>query len=201
MVTSKDSFDTEVLIVGAGPVGLTLGIDLARRGNEVTIVEMRAAGDPPSGQSNVVSARSMEAFRRLGIATAVRDAGLPGEYPNDVAIRTTATGIELGRIPIPCRNERYTAKDGPDTWWPTPEPPHRINQVYLQPVLVAAALPRRGCESAIVAAYEILRTTTMYLFARSRISATAPCGRLPRGFLLVAMEPIPRYATQSVQNW
>ncbi len=30
-------------------------------------------------------------------------------------------------------------KDGPDGWWPTPEPPHRINQIYLEPVLVECA--------------------------------------------------------------
>ena len=56
---------------------------------------------------------------------------------NDVAFRTSATGIEFGRIPIPRRAERYTAKGGPDTWWPTPEPPHRINQIHLEPVLFA----------------------------------------------------------------
>jgi 2-polyprenyl-6-methoxyphenol hydroxylase-like FAD-dependent oxidoreductase len=136
--------DTEVLVVGGGPVGLTLAMDLARRGIRVTVTEMRAAGEPPSVRCNHVSARTMEIFRRLGVAGAVRDAGLPADYPNDVAFRTTATGIELGRIPIPCRAERYTAKGGPDTWWPTPEPPHRINQIYLEPVLFAyaAAIPK-----------------------------------------------------------
>src|SRR6516165_739703 len=135
--------DTEVLIVGGGPVGLTLAMDLARRGVAVTLAEMRAAGEPPSVRCNHVSARTMEIFRRLGVVSAVRHAGLPADYPNDVAFRTTATGIELGRIPIPCRAERYRAKGGPDTWWPTPEPPHRINQIYLEPVLFAcaAALP------------------------------------------------------------
>jgi len=64
--------DADVLIVGAGPVGLTLAIDLAQRGVSVALMEMRAAGEPPVGRSNVVSARSMEAFRRLGIARAVR---------------------------------------------------------------------------------------------------------------------------------
>ena len=44
-------------------------------------------------------------------------------------------GEELTRIPIPCRRDRYTAKGGPDTWWPTPEPPHRINQIFLEPIL------------------------------------------------------------------
>jgi 2-polyprenyl-6-methoxyphenol hydroxylase-like FAD-dependent oxidoreductase len=86
----------------------------------------------------------MEAFRRLGIAHAVRDAGLPADYPNDVVFRTTATGIEMARIPIPCRAERYRAKDGPDTWWPTPEPPHRINQIYLEPVPFACAVATPG---------------------------------------------------------
>src|SRR5262249_42496709 len=62
----------------------------------------------------------------------------------DVAFRTTATGIEMARIPIPCRAERYTAKGGPDTWWPTPEPPHRINQIYLEPVLFAYAAATPG---------------------------------------------------------
>ncbi|MBV8439637.1 MAG: FAD-dependent monooxygenase [Hyphomicrobiales bacterium] len=131
--------DADVLIVGAGPVGLTLGIDLAQRGVAVTIAEIRAADEPPVGRSNVVSARSMEAFRRLGIARHVREAGLPADYPHDVAIRTSATGLELGRVKIPCRADRYTSKDGPDTWWPTPEPPHRVNQIFLEPVLLAAA--------------------------------------------------------------
>jgi 2-polyprenyl-6-methoxyphenol hydroxylase-like FAD-dependent oxidoreductase len=131
--------DADVLVVGAGPVGLTLAIDLAQRGVSVTVVEMRTADAPPNGRSNVVSARSMEAFRRLGIARAMREAGLPPDYPHDVAIRMSATGLELGRVKIPCRAERYTAKDGPDTWWPTPEPPHRINQIYLEPVLLGAA--------------------------------------------------------------
>jgi 2-polyprenyl-6-methoxyphenol hydroxylase-like FAD-dependent oxidoreductase len=132
--------DTEVLIVGGGPVGLTLAMDLAQRGVDVTLAEMRSAGEPPKVSCNHVSARTMETFRRLGIVFAVRNAGLPADYPNDVAFRTTATGIEMARIPIPCRTNRYTAKGGPDTWWPTPEPPHRINQIYLEPVLFAVAV-------------------------------------------------------------
>ena len=136
--------NTEVLIVGGGPVGLSLAMDLARRGVNVTLSEMRAAGEPPSVRCNHVSARTMEIYRRLGIVGAVRDAGLPPDYPNDVAFRTTATGIEIARIPIPCRAARHTAKGGPDTWWPTPEPPHRINQIYLEPVLFACAAATPG---------------------------------------------------------
>jgi 2-polyprenyl-6-methoxyphenol hydroxylase-like FAD-dependent oxidoreductase len=134
---------TSVLVVGGGPVGTTLAMDLGWRGIDVTVAELRHRGEPPSVKCNHVAARSMEIFRRLGVVQKVRDAGLPPDYPNDVSFRTTTVGIEFARIPIPCRAERYTAKDGPDTWWPTPEPPHRINQIYLEPLLVehAAAMP------------------------------------------------------------
>ncbi|KVE99148.1 MULTISPECIES: FAD-dependent oxidoreductase [Burkholderia cepacia complex] len=131
--------ESQVLIIGAGPVGLTLAMDLARRGIDVVIAETRHKGEPPSVKCNHVSARSMEIFRTLGVAPALRAAGLPDDYPNDVAYRISFTGEELSRIPIPSRSERYTATGGPDTWWPTAEPPHRVNQIYLEPVLFAHA--------------------------------------------------------------
>jgi 2-polyprenyl-6-methoxyphenol hydroxylase-like FAD-dependent oxidoreductase len=144
MTSNSEGLDTQVLIVGAGPVGMTLAIDLAQRGVEVVLAEVRRRGEPPSAKCNHVAARSMEIFRRLGVARALRDAGLPADYPNDVAYRTTFTGAELSRIPIPARRERYSARNGPDTHWPTPEPPHRINQIYLEPVLFAHAQATRG---------------------------------------------------------
>ncbi|CCD95446.1 putative monooxygenase, FAD-binding [Bradyrhizobium sp. ORS 375] len=135
---------TQVLIVGAGPVGLTAAMDLASRGIEVVVAEIRRAGEPPNVKCNHVSARSMEVFRRLGIVRAVRDGGLPSDFPNDCAYRTAVVGRELTRIPIPSRQDRYTATGGPDTDWPTPEPPHRINQIYLEPILFACAEAQRG---------------------------------------------------------
>ncbi len=130
---------TRVLVVGAGPVGLVLAMDLAQRGIDVLIAEIRHRGEPPNVQCNHVSARSLEILRRLGVAGKVRNAGLPEDYPNDVAYRTTVTGQEIARIPIPARNARYTATGGPDTWWPTAEPPARINQIFLEPILFAHA--------------------------------------------------------------
>ncbi|WP_338663084.1 FAD-dependent oxidoreductase [Pararoseomonas sp. SCSIO 73927] len=134
----------DVLVVGSGPVGMVLAMDLASRGVDVIVAERRAPGEPPNVKCNHVSARSMEVFRRLGVVEAVRNTGLPADFPNDCAYRTTSTGLELSRIPIPCRRDRYTATGGPDTWWPTPEPPHRINQTFLEPVLFAQMSAKPG---------------------------------------------------------
>jgi 2-polyprenyl-6-methoxyphenol hydroxylase-like FAD-dependent oxidoreductase len=136
--------ETPVLIVGAGPVGLTAALDLAWRGIDVTVAESRAAGELPSVKCNQISARSMEIFRRVGVAGALRATGLPADYRNDVVSCTTVTGIELSRIPIPARGERFGPAQGADSWWPTPEHTLRINQTYMEPVLYAhaAANPR-----------------------------------------------------------
>ncbi|WP_300587330.1 FAD-dependent oxidoreductase [Marivita sp.] len=130
---------TRILVVGAGPVGLTLSMELAVRGIDVLVVETRARNEAPSIKCNHVSARSMEIFRALGLAGAVRKLGLPEDYQHSISYRTTTVGQELTKIHIPCRRDRFTDKTGPDGNWPTPEPPHRVNQIFLEPALFAHA--------------------------------------------------------------
>ena len=165
--------EAAVLIVGAGPVGLTLAIDLAWRGIDVTVVETRAPATPPEPKCNHVAARTMEIFRRLGVAGKVRDAGLPADYPHNVSYRTIFTGHELTRIRIPCRRDRFTDMSGADGNWPTPEPPHRINQIFLEPILFAhaAAQPR----------IRILNRTAVEAVAVAGESATATLRELDSG--------------------
>jgi len=127
--------DKPVLIVGGGPVGMTMALCLAKRGIPSYLVELRSAETLPDVKCNHISSRSMELFRSLGISQDLRAAGLPDDYPHDVSYRTSTLGEEIARIHIPGRNTRLTDHSGPDGNWPTPEPPHRINQRYIEPIL------------------------------------------------------------------
>ncbi|AKZ57734.1 hypothetical protein SAM23877_4689 [Streptomyces ambofaciens ATCC 23877] len=70
--------DTDVLVVGAGPTGLALGVDLARRGVDALVVE-RAGGLFPGSRGKGLQPRTMEVFDDLGVLGAIRAAG--GTYP------------------------------------------------------------------------------------------------------------------------
>lgn len=68
----------DVLIVGAGPTGLALGIDLARRGVDALVVE-RGAELSPGSRGKGIQPRTMEVFDDLGVLDAILTAG--GDYP------------------------------------------------------------------------------------------------------------------------
>jgi len=135
-MSPPSDFDCDVLIVGAGPVGCTLALELAARGVASIQIDQRERHDPAHPKCNTTSARSMEIFRRLGISQAVRQAGLPPDHPCDVVYATRYLQGEMGRLPIPAWSERHTGDAKAfDGGWPTPEPPHRISQLFLEPIL------------------------------------------------------------------
>ncbi|GHC68000.1 FAD-dependent oxidoreductase [Streptomyces violaceochromogenes] len=74
----KPTRDTDVLVVGAGPTGLALGIDLARRGVPALVAE-RAGALFPGSRGKGIQPRTMEVFDDLGVLDAIRAAG--GTYP------------------------------------------------------------------------------------------------------------------------
>lgn len=76
MTAQVDTVD--VLVVGAGPSGLTLGIDLARRGVDALVVE-RGDGLFPGSRGKGFQPRTLEVFDDLGVLDAIRAAG--GTYP------------------------------------------------------------------------------------------------------------------------
>ncbi|MFF4318182.1 FAD-dependent oxidoreductase [Streptomyces sp. NPDC001568] len=70
--------DTDVLVVGAGPTGLALAVDLARRGVRALVVE-RADRLFPGSRGKGLQPRTLEVLDDLGLHDAVRAAGAP--YP------------------------------------------------------------------------------------------------------------------------
>ncbi|MBT3428778.1 MAG: FAD-binding protein [Gammaproteobacteria bacterium] len=134
----------QVLIVGAGPVGLVAGLDLAQRGIDVIVLDQRTNFDPLTVRCNHISSRSMEIFRRLGLADEIRAGGFTDGFPHDVSIRLTVTGREMARIKIPSRAGRKAGEQSEDAEWPTLEPPHRMNQIFLEPILQEKAENTQG---------------------------------------------------------
>jgi 2-polyprenyl-6-methoxyphenol hydroxylase-like FAD-dependent oxidoreductase len=143
--------DTQVLIVGGGPVGLTLAIDLGRRGVRCILIEQKEAPQflPKMERCN---ARTMEMFRRMEIADKVRAAGLPADVPMDVFIILSLVEPPLVHQPYPSVNSaRAEIRACNDGSLPL-EPYQLISQYTLEPLLksIAEGLPsvtvRYGCQ-------------------------------------------------------
>ncbi|MFZ3119498.1 MAG: FAD-dependent oxidoreductase [Variovorax sp.] len=88
--------DTEVLVVGAGPVGLSLAGDLGWRGHSCIIVE-RGDGLIYQPKMDQVGIRTMEFCRRWGIVADVEASPYNRDYPQDNIYVTSLNGWELGR--------------------------------------------------------------------------------------------------------
>jgi 2-polyprenyl-6-methoxyphenol hydroxylase-like FAD-dependent oxidoreductase len=88
-----------VLIVGGGPVGLACAVELAHHGVRSLVLERRPEVSHLRPRAKTTSARTMEHFRRLGIAEQIRRrAGLPVEWSNTAVFCTALTGREITRI-------------------------------------------------------------------------------------------------------
>src|SRR3954470_17919925 len=127
---------SQVLIVGAGPVGLTLAYDLGRRGIRCVLVEQKDAPQflPKMERCN---ARSMEIFRRLGLADKIRAAGLRSDVPMDVFINLAMNEPPLLRQHYPAVDEARAAIRASNDGTQPLEPYQLISQYTLEPLLKA----------------------------------------------------------------
>jgi len=86
--------DADVLIVGAGPTGLMLANQLARRGVRAMIVD-RHSGPAHQSRAMAVQARTLEIYSKLGLGERALELGLRGNGGN-----MWANGKKMARIPL-----------------------------------------------------------------------------------------------------
>ena len=134
--------DAAVIVVGAGPAGLMLANELGRR-EVATLVLEAAPSTSTHPRANATQARTMEYFRRLGIADRIRAQGLPPDYPTDVTYFTRYTGYELARFQLPSSSEARSLARQLGGSWSAAELPHRCSQLFIESVMreAAEALP------------------------------------------------------------
>lgn len=122
----------DVLISGAGPVGLALAVELGIRGVDCLVVEARDRSRlvPRAKLANV---RTMEHMRRWGLAEAARAATpLPADFSTEIAFVTSLLGREITRF----SNVFYTRLERDERF---AEPAQQIPQYVLEPLLRARA--------------------------------------------------------------
>ncbi len=93
---------TPVLIVGGGPVGLALALDLAWHGTRSTLVEQDAGTALVLlAKAGTLNERTVEFCRRWGIAGEIADCGFPADEPRDTFFCTSLNGhvLEVERLP------------------------------------------------------------------------------------------------------
>ena len=140
----------DVIVAGAGPVGLTLAIDLGRRGVRCLLIE-RSPTTLPYPKMDRSNARTMEFYRRIGIAERVRALGYPADNPMDVFLTTRLCDPPIAVLKYPSVAERRKQiAESPNGAWLL-EPYQLVSQNKLEPLLkeVAEATPnvtvRYGC--------------------------------------------------------
>jgi 2-polyprenyl-6-methoxyphenol hydroxylase-like FAD-dependent oxidoreductase len=97
----KSEVSVDVLVVGAGPVGLALALELGLHGHRVLVVEQsdRGGTQPRAKTTNI---RSMTHMRRWGVAEVIhRKSPLPADYPRDIVFATRLFGYPLARFQNP----------------------------------------------------------------------------------------------------
>ncbi|HEX2312299.1 MAG TPA: FAD-dependent monooxygenase [Thermomonospora sp.] len=88
-----------VLVAGGGPVGLATARELAHHGVSCVVVEPRETVSWLRPRAKTTSARTMELFRRWGLADVLRErAALPVSWSDEAVFATTLLGREVTRI-------------------------------------------------------------------------------------------------------
>ncbi|HKR46932.1 MAG TPA: FAD-dependent monooxygenase [Paraburkholderia sp.] len=90
------TLDTDVLVVGAGPTGLTVATYLAKHGIKVMAIS-KYPGTAPAPRAHVTNQRTMEIFRDLGIEEQIRKVGYDLSFLCYNVMAASMAGMEIGR--------------------------------------------------------------------------------------------------------
>jgi len=123
--------ETPILIVGGGPVGLALALDLGWRGVACMLVE-QGNGEVVDAKMFATGIRTVEFCRRWGLAEQVKNWGFPHDFPFDNVFVTSLNGYEVGRIPMPPLKDIAPFPTSPEQFAHCP-------QFVFDPILAAAA--------------------------------------------------------------
>jgi 2-polyprenyl-6-methoxyphenol hydroxylase-like FAD-dependent oxidoreductase len=98
-VATRPPAEVPVLIAGGGPVGLATAMELSRHGVRSAVIEPRPEVAWLRPRAKTVSARTMEHFRRWGLADELRARSpLKVGWSSDIVFCTTLTGREVYRF-------------------------------------------------------------------------------------------------------
>jgi len=128
------NFDCDVMIAGAGPVGLLLAYELQARGVSVLLVE-RNHDTTRHPKMDITNGRSLELMRRFGLAEKVRDVAVPRNHGMDVVWLTRFSGWELARFRYPDTLIRQAQIRSNNDGGQPLEPDMRLSQIVLEPFL------------------------------------------------------------------
>jgi putative polyketide hydroxylase len=98
-MSAEGRIQPRVIVVGAGPVGLTAAVQLGRAGIPTVLLERRR-GTSTHPRGHFLNPRTMELFRQWGIADEVEAAALPAELSLGFGWVTRMAGTELGRLMV-----------------------------------------------------------------------------------------------------
>lgn len=122
---------TPVLIVGAGPVGLAMAIDLAYNGVPCTLLD-QGDGTITHPKIGTIMTRTMEFFRRWEIVDQVRQSGFPDDYQLNILFCTSLTGHLLDKDNYPSTADAPMPEG-------SPQKRQRCPQTWLNPILLERA--------------------------------------------------------------
>jgi 2-polyprenyl-6-methoxyphenol hydroxylase-like FAD-dependent oxidoreductase len=135
--------NTAVVVAGGGPIGLTLGHELAPHGIACIVVE-RNTSTTIYPKMDLTNSRSMELYHRLGLSDLIRSVGVPPANNFDVMWMTSLAGHQLHRFTYPSQSEMWERIQNCNDGSMPAEPAVRISQILLEPALKAALELRQG---------------------------------------------------------